>query len=191
MNLFVHHGVWKAYVMQDLCFKMQDLHTFISDPLLCKYSSQKRQTDITQNKNQDVQNKDIVLGPQCVSSRSILKHTGLHKKYEDLCIFQHLHFLKLLTYFMNSTYSHTLSKLNVFSSLWVHAKGFWCFTFAFWESMIFFHTNKLYPKSSWTKENIKTKKDRGLGPHNHLSCNQYQKHNWLHIEVMKIYAFFI
>jgi len=80
MNLFVHHGVWKAYVMQDLCFKMQDLHTFISDPLLCKYSSQKRQTDTTQNKNQDVQNKDIVLGPQCVSSRSILKHTGLHKK---------------------------------------------------------------------------------------------------------------
>ena len=69
MNLFVHHGVWKAYVMQDLCFKMQDLHTFISDPLLCKYSSQKRQTDTTQNKNQDVQNKDIVLGPRNVFTR--------------------------------------------------------------------------------------------------------------------------
>lgn len=88
-----------------------------------------------------------------------IKHTGLHKKYEDFCIFQHLHFLKLLTYFMNSTYSHTLSKLNVFSSLWVHAKRFCCFTFAFWESMIYFLTNKLYPNSSWTKENIKTKKD--------------------------------
>ena len=96
----------------------------------------------------------------CLLTINIKAHVqGYIKKYEDLCIFQHLHFLKLLTYFMISIYSHTLSKLNVFSSLWVHAKRFCCFTFAFWESVIYFLTNNLYPNSSWIKENIKTKKD--------------------------------